>query len=176
VHTIVWLTQKVADPAFHHSLITTRFCSDAEDGEQLILYPHKLYFLNPFYLTDKTPAGVADWMQLVLESILNPTQPQVNLQRPEIVRSLSLIDDGGLTPQERAAMLDAMELQLVLYRREQEGIKVGREEGIKVGREEGKREQSLTIARGMLPVLDDVAISQITGLSIAEVQQLRGEG
>jgi hypothetical protein len=176
VHTIVWLTQKVADPTFHHSLITTRFCSDAEDGEQLTLYPHKLYFLNPFYLTDKTPAGVADWMQLVLESILNPTQPQVNLQRPEIVRSLSLIDDGGLTPQERAAMLDAMELQLVLYRREQEGIKVGREEGIKVGREEGKREQSLTIARGMLPVLDDVAISQITGLSIAEVQQLRGEG
>ncbi len=176
VHTIVWLTQKVSDPTYHHSLITTRFCSDAEDGEQLTIYPHKLYFLNPFYLTDKTPAGVADWLQLVLESILNPNQPQVNMQRPEIVRSLSLIDDGGLTPQERAAVLDDIELQAVLRRKMEEGYQKGREEGRQKEREEGKREQTLAIARGLLPVLDDAAISQATGLSIAEVQQLRGEG
>jgi hypothetical protein len=168
VHTIVWLTQKVSDPTYQHSVITTGFCSAAEDGKQLAIYPHKLYFLNPFYISDKTPAGVSDWLQLVLESILRPTQPRVNLQRPEIVRSLSLIDDGGLTPQERAAMLDDVELQAVLRRKVKEGYQKGREEG--------KREQAMAIARGLLPVLDDTAISQVTGLSLAEVQQLRGEG
>lgn len=187
VHTIVWLTQKVNDPTYHHSVITTGFCSVAENGEQVEIYPHKLHFLNPFYLTNKTPAGVFDWLQLVLESILHPTRPRVNFERPEIVRSLSLIDDGDLTPQERAAMLDDVELQLVLRRKVEEGFNKGREEGkregeekgkkegLREGEEKGKREQSLAIARGLLPVLDDATISQTTGLSLADVQRLRGE-
>lgn len=48
-----------------------------------------------------------------------------------------------------------------------------REEGIEQGIEQGKREEKLTIARQLLARLDDETISQITGLSLEDVRNLR---
>ncbi|MGB8691335.1 MAG: Rpn family recombination-promoting nuclease/putative transposase [Microcoleus sp.] len=45
----------------------------------------------------------------------------------------------------------------------------GREEG----REEGKREEKLAIARQLLSRLDNDTISQVTGLTVEDVQNLR---
>lgn len=76
VCTIVWLTRQVREPRYQRSLITTSLCSETETSEPLTIYPHRLYLLNPFYLNDQTPAGLADWLKLVTESISNPQPPQ----------------------------------------------------------------------------------------------------
>ncbi|HBL13059.1 MAG TPA: transposase, partial [Cyanobacteria bacterium UBA11162] len=49
--------------------------------------------------------------------------------------------------------------------------------GIEQGIERGAREAKLEIARQMLNLLDEETISQMTGLSLEEIQNLqRGEG
>jgi predicted transposase/invertase (TIGR01784 family) len=47
--------------------------------------------------------------------------------------------------------------------------KQGMERGIEKGREEGRKE----IARNLLDILDDAMIAAKTGLSVAQVRQLR---
>jgi predicted transposase/invertase (TIGR01784 family) len=49
------------------------------------------------------------------------------------------------------------------------------EEGIKQGLKQGVEQQQLETARRSLSLLDDATISQITGLSIEDIQQLRNE-
>jgi predicted transposase/invertase (TIGR01784 family) len=55
----------------------------------------------------------------------------------------------------------------------EEGRQEGKEEGREEGREEGMREKALAIARQLLARLDNETISQITGLSIEEIGNLR---
>ncbi|TAG90031.1 MAG: Rpn family recombination-promoting nuclease/putative transposase [Oscillatoriales cyanobacterium] len=55
----------------------------------------------------------------------------------------------------------------------EQGIEQGREEGIEEGREEGMKFEKLAIAKKSLSQLDNITISQITGLSVEEVQNLR---
>ncbi len=54
-----------------------------------------------------------------------------------------------------------------------EGRAEGRAEGKVEGREEGAKGKALSIARSLLGVLDVQTISQTTGLSVAEVEQLQ---
>jgi len=49
----------------------------------------------------------------------------------------------------------------------------GREAGREEGREEGMRSKAIAIARQLLSRLDDDTISQTTGLSLEDVQNLR---
>ncbi len=49
----------------------------------------------------------------------------------------------------------------------------GREEGREEGRQEGMREKALEIAKALLDLLDDRTISQKTGLTLEDIQQLR---
>ncbi len=56
-----------------------------------------------------------------------------------------------------------------------EGKLEGKLEGILEGKLEGKLEGTLHVARNLLNILDDVAISQTTGLSLEEVKKLRLE-
>ena len=53
------------------------------------------------------------------------------------------------------------------------GLQEGLEKGLQKGREEGKRTKALEIAQQLLDVLDDATISQKTGLTIEDIQQLR---
>lgn len=55
------------------------------------------------------------------------------------------------------------------------GLEKGLEEGREEGREEGERLKAIAIARQLMPLLDIGAIATATGLSIAEVQQLKAE-
>jgi hypothetical protein len=158
VCTIVWLTRKVRDRRYHHSLITTHICSETEDGERLTIYPHRLYFLNPFYPNDKTPAEIADWLKLVVESIVHPDHPDLNMKRPFMQRAIDLIADDGLTPQERARIMDEVE-----YENRRKNVR-------QEGRQEGEQEKAKAIARNLLAEgLDPALIAKTTGLTIEEV-------
>jgi hypothetical protein len=101
----------VDDEAYQRSIITTSLQTETHKGEILTLYPHKLYCLNPHYADADTPAGVADWMKLVTESISHPRQPDLNLGRAIIQKAAQAIDEDGLTPQERAEAIDRNEFE-----------------------------------------------------------------
>jgi predicted transposase YdaD len=54
-------------------------------------------------------------------------------------------------------------------------LKRGRQEGEVAGLREGRRTTQQEIAKGLLAMLDDGAIAQVTGLSVQEIQALRAE-
>ena len=47
------------------------------------------------------------------------------------------------------------------------------EKGIEIGIEKGAQERSLEIARNLLDILDDATIAAMTGLTEAQIKQLR---
>ena len=66
-----------------------------------------------------------------------------------------------------------------MLKAKQMGKAEGREKGIAEGREkgiaEGKAEAKIEIARSLLDVLPVEMISQKTGLSVGEIEELRGD-
>ena len=77
--------------------------------------------------------------------------------------------------------LEEMEKQQV-YLQDQRGVitkaaelalKKGRREGQKEGRKEGRKDEKIEIAQRLLEMLDDATIAATTGLSVAEIQELR---
>ena len=157
VYTIVWFTRKIREKQYQRSLITTNQVSTTEQGESMTLYPHQLFFLNPFYLNDKTPQGLKDWMDLVVESVNNPLHPKINLNRPIIQKAVKLIDDDGLTSQERMAIIDERDYNNMRRKEWEEGLKTGQ---IKIARN--------LLAKG----LELTFIAETTGLSIDELESL----
>jgi len=154
VYTIVWFTRQIREKSYQRSLITTSQLSETEKGETLALYPHKLFFLNPFYLNEQTPKGLKDWMELVTESINNPNEPHINLSRPIIQKAAKLIDEDGLTPQERVSIMDEKDFDNLRQRELEEGV------------QKGERNKALETARKMLAKGYDLAeIAELTGLS-----------
>ncbi|NJN65816.1 MAG: hypothetical protein HC884_03420 [Chloroflexaceae bacterium] len=157
VYTVVWLTARSHDPLYQHGLITTSLRSETESGLVLPIYPHRLFFLNPFYRNDQTPAGLADWLQLVVESIRNPQQPQVNYQREVIQKATHLIEGERLTPEERRLALE----------------ETGYEQHLRLRYEEGREERNREIARSLLAEgMDPAAVARITGLPADEVAEV----
>lgn len=159
VHTIVWMPQYTRDPFLKHSVVTTSLCSMTERGEQLNIYPHRIYFLNPFYINEQTPPGVADWLKLAAESVMNPEHPDINRERPIFERATQLIMDDGITEEERADILQ----------------EAGYEENLRIQYEQGMEEGIRNIARTMLAQgVEPSLIAQATGLTADELTALGG--
>ena len=105
----------------------------------------------------------------------------------EIQPAFAIANETNLNP-EKLADLEEREMfildqQGVLLKGIEKGIAQGREQGIAEGRKEGPeeglalgmREKTLEIARQLLNVLDNQTISQTTGLSVEDIQNLREE-
>lgn len=156
VYTIVWLTAK--DDALPYDLLTTTLRSTASDGRDVPLYPHKLFFLNPNYRSDQTPAGIRDWLELVAESIAHPNAPHLNTTRSIIRKATGLIETEGLTP-----------LDLRLAMEEQDYT-----DHLSLREEKGRKEEKQEIARNLLAQGVSIAvIAAATGLAEEEIARLR---
>jgi predicted transposase/invertase (TIGR01784 family) len=92
---------------------------------------------------------------------------------PEIKQAFAIANEVNLTPEQ----IEDMEMQEMFIHDQRNAIKKalnqGREEGLEEGVEQGKVAAKLEMARKLLDVLDDEAISLASGLSVAEVAQLR---
>ena len=59
----------------------------------------------------------------------------------------------------------------------QKGLQKGKEEGLaeglQKGKEAGKKEQAIKIAKNLLDILDSETISEKTGLTISEIENLK---
>jgi len=109
----------------------------------------------------------------------------------EIQQAFAIANETNLNPEELADLEERemfiLDQQGVLLKGIEKGIAQGREQGIAQGREEGReecreeglalgmREKALEIARQLLNVLDNQTISQTTGLSVEDIQNLREE-
>ncbi|MDV3353410.1 Rpn family recombination-promoting nuclease/putative transposase [Leptothoe sp. LEGE 181152] len=92
-----------------------------------------------------------------------------------IKEAFNVANQANLTREE----LDDLEHQEMFIQDQRGAIvkasKQALEQGLQQGMERGQQQTQLDIARRLLPMLDDDAISQTTGLLIEEIQQLRQE-
>jgi len=92
---------------------------------------------------------------------------------PEIKQAFDMANEVNLTPEQ----IEDMEMQEMFIHDQRNAIKKalnqGRQEGLEEGVEHGKVAARLEMAQKLLDVLDDEAISRASGLSVAEVTQLR---
>jgi len=98
---------------------------------------------------------------------------------PEIKRAFKIANEVNLTPEQ----IEDMEMQEMFIHDQRNIVKKalnqGRAEGRQKGRkervEEGKLAARLEMARQLLDVLDDEAISRTSELSVQEIVRLRSE-
>ena len=177
VYTIVWLTSRTTDPLSQFAVITNTWQSVTDCGKTLAIYPHKIYFLNPHYVNEATPSGVADWMQLMQASMSEAPQPAVASERAVIQKAALLIDDDGLTPQERVRAIEQNEYEAHLRLQHTKGVAEGKKEGLlegeKKGLLEGEKKGKQETARKLLAKgFPPAEVADLTGLSREEIGEL----
>jgi predicted transposase/invertase (TIGR01784 family) len=84
---------------------------------------------------------------------------------PEIKQAFEMANEMNLTPEQ----IEDMEMQEMFIHDQRNAIKKALNQGLK----EGKVAARIEIARNLLAVLDDEAISRALGLSLQEITQLR---
>jgi hypothetical protein len=78
-------------------------------GEIRDMYNHKMVILNTTNVSDNTPLEIRDWLDLIIESIKNPNDPQINFNKPAIVKAARLAELDNLTSEQIA---DAKEQEM----------------------------------------------------------------
>ena len=105
IYTIIVITapykisEKDGKPIKDDVLLTT-LNPHTLGGEVRHLYDHRLVFLNPNYTGEGTPTEILDWMNLIQESIKNPSNPKINLSKPAIRKAAELAELDSVTPEE----------------------------------------------------------------------------
>lgn len=124
------------------------------------LYGHQFVCLNPNHPNPETPKQIRDWLDLIYQSIHSPERPVLNMQNDGIKKAMELISFENLTPEERAQAKNKEAAKIVLTKE----------------RAAGKQEEKIEIAKNLIAInLDNATIAKATGLTIAQVEQLRTE-
>ena len=131
------------------------------------LFP-EYYLIEVEKFQDIIQSDLDEWIYLLKHSEIKP-----EFQAKHIQQAKDKLAVMKMSPRERQAyerfLLNRMDERESIASAKEEG----REEGLKKGRKEGHYEEKLTTARAMLAENLDIAlIAKITGLSIAEIQQL----
>ncbi len=127
--------------------------------------PHKVMYVCPRYVNDKTPDVFREWMTAINDS-LDEEVDESKYTHPEILRVFDLIKKDLTTPEEYAAMKDEYSYETL----EHKAWLDGHEKGV----QETARKTARKIARDLLKMgkLSHKEIAQITGLSPGEVGRL----
>jgi predicted transposase/invertase (TIGR01784 family) len=135
-------------------------------GKPLNEIAHKILYVCPKYVTDRTPEPYREWMRAIQDS-LDQQVDETAYHKPEIQEIFNLIQKDNITPQERARMKD--EYAYAEWWREQyrEGVEKGMEKGMEKG-------QALLLQRllaqrfGPLP---DERVAQIEAATQAQIEE-----
>ncbi len=71
-------------------------------GDVIAMNKHKMVILNTTHIQTDTPDEILDWLNLIRESMKNPENPQINMQKKAIVRAAELADIDELSPEQQA--------------------------------------------------------------------------
>jgi predicted transposase/invertase (TIGR01784 family) len=133
---------------------------DLED-EKLGEIKHKIMYICPKYVTDKTPEAYREWMLAIADS-LDEVVEESEYSRPEIHKIFQYIEKDRISPYERAKMFD----EYAQEKLKQETRNAGIEEGKKIGKEE------TALAMLSLGKLSEEEIARVTGLSPEKIRSL----
>ncbi len=178
VYTIVVLTSIPRDGSIKFSCAISDMSPVDEWGNKVPVYPHRLIFLSPRKVNDKTPHRVRKWLEFIADSLDGKIEESgysevLFQQMIEAIRKQTI--DPGLLQE----IKDEAAWEKAKARFTAEGRQDGREEGWKAGLDAGEkkgeqnaREES---ARNLLSlgILTEEQIAQITGLTLENVALLK---
>jgi hypothetical protein len=165
VYMIVVLTQKYTirekdGKPIKDELLVININPQTIKGEMRDLYGHQFVCLNPNHPDESTPPQIRDWLNLVYESIHNSTNPVLNTNNAGIKKAAELISFENLTPEERSASKKKEAGKITIAKVEQNA----------------KKERETEIVKSMVSKgFDNETISELVGLTIVEIEQLRNE-
>jgi len=178
VYTIVVLTSIPRDASINFSCAISDMSPVDEWGNKVPVYPHRLIFLSPRKVNDKTPHGVRKWLEFIADS-LDGKREESGYSEVLFQQMLEAIRKQTIDPGLLQEIKDEAAWEKAKARFTAEGRQDGREEGWKAGLDAGEkkgeqnaREES---ARNLLSlgVLTEEQIAQITGLTLENVALLK---
>jgi PD-(D/E)XK nuclease family transposase len=172
VYTIVVLTSVLRDGSMNFSCAISDMSPVTEQGETLHVYPYRLLFLCPRQVNDKTPPAIKKWLDFIADSLdgeMNTASYPENMWQ----KILAMIQKKTIDPQLLSEIKDEQAWTEVLTETRDAGIAIGLEKGREEGRQEERQQmQHQTVQKARKMGLDDVAIAELTGLTLAEIQAL----
>ena len=125
-------------------------------GVEKDLYGHQFVCLNPNHSDTDTPQAIRDWLDLIYQSIHSPQRPALNTDNEGIRKAIELIRFENLSPEERRDAKNKEASKIVIATLE--------------------NAKTLEIAKnGIAKGYNNIVISDLTGLTIAQIQKLRQE-
>ena len=105
VYTIVVMTAPYRVDAITHEfyrdeVLISKLNPKNLKGIERKLFNHELIFLNPNYKGPDTPENYRDWLDLIYESIHNPSNIKVNLKNKGVKRAVKLLTYDNISPDE----------------------------------------------------------------------------
>jgi predicted transposase/invertase (TIGR01784 family) len=166
VYTIVVLTS--GDERNQCDVAVIDFDPKTLDGKALNEIKHKVIYLCPKYMNERTPVVYREWLRLIEDSLDNSVD-ESTYYLSEIEKVLAHIEEDGITPQERARMIE----ESYIENAREESLKEGIEKGIELGMEKGEQRKTIELAKAMCQEGFDIqTIAKITGLTEAEILSL----
>lgn len=90
-------------------VLITRINPKNLQGIEREMTKHQMIILNTTYVDENTPKDIKDWMDLIIESMNNPENPKINLEKPSIAKAAKLAEINRLTPEQ---MAEAKEMEM----------------------------------------------------------------
>ncbi len=143
VYTIVVLTTIPKNKSIDFSMAVSYADPIIKDmdreGEIVTGYGHKIIFLNPKLVSEKTPANIRPWLELIQDS-LDRKVDEKNYLDSIFQDIIQAIQSNNLSPDESARIKDDAAWEETKLDAREEGIKEGFEDGKIQGKLEGKLE------------------------------------
>jgi predicted transposase/invertase (TIGR01784 family) len=109
------------------------------------------------------------WMYFLQHTRELETIPETMGNVPAIRQAFEVANQANLNRDE----LEELEHQSIFIQDQRNAISLANKQGREEGREEGASSMQKTIAMNLLSTMDNAAIAQMTGLSLADVEALR---
>jgi hypothetical protein len=188
VYTIVVLTSTPRDGSINFSCAVSDMNPIDEYGRTVEVYPHRLVFLCPRQLNDKTPPLIKKWLTFIEDS-LDGEMDEVDYPESLWQKIMAAIYRHNISPKLLSEIKDDVawekaKIRFVAEGRE-EGLEKGREEGLEKGLEEGLekglekgqqagmlKQQRETVLQARQMGLDEKAIAKLTGLTVQELKKI----
>lgn len=168
VYTIIVLTSIPRDGSVNFSCAISDMSPVDEWGKKVSVYPHRLIFLSPRQVNEKTPSTVRKWLDFIADS-LDGTIEENDYSEILFQQMIQEIRKQTIDPELLSEIKDeaAWEKAKARFARE------GREEGWKEGQKEGilaQKHQTIRTAKQM--GMEVTAIATLVGLTETEVKEI----
>jgi predicted transposase/invertase (TIGR01784 family) len=157
VYTIVVLT---SGDKHKKDITITDFRPRDLEGNYISETPHKILYICPKYLNDKTPKVYREWL-MAIEDSMDKEMNRDNYGKEVIQDIISIIETDSITPQERAKMIQEFSDEEYLTKMKEKS------------RKEGEKRAKIEIAKNLLLAKVDINTIVIsTGLSVEEIKNI----